>query len=205
MEIKRISVGELETNCYLIIAGEETKGVIIDPGAEPERIWEEVERQKVKVEYIINTHGHADHIGGNKVLKEKTGAEVLLHQKDEPLIQNEELNLASFLGKTINFPYPDRFLSHNEIIKVGKLSFQVIHTPGHTPGSITLKLNNFLFTGDTIFANSMGRYDFPKSSYQELISSLKTFFLPLSDEVVLYPGHGPASTIGRERWWLESL
>ncbi|WP_408954821.1 MBL fold metallo-hydrolase [Natroniella sp. ANB-PHB2] len=197
MFIKRLSVSSLDVNCY-IVADEGTKeAVVIDPGAEANKILEVVNNNELQVRYVINTHGHSDHIGANLDIIEATGAELLIHQDDAEFLRDPELNLSCFigqLGKELESPPADRLLREGEQIKVGNLIFKVIHTPGHTPGSMCLRLEDILFSGDTLFAMGVGRVDLPRSSHQALKNSL-TKILAVEDNLKLYPGHGPSSTL----------
>jgi len=162
--------------------------LIIDPGfdreSEAKTILNEIERNGFEVKYIINTHGHSDHIGGNRVLKEFTKAPILIHELDAPVLSN---------------PPADRKLHEGDLIEIGKTKLRVIHTPGHSKGSIILLGADSVFSGDTLFAGSIGRYDLPGGSLEEIVDSLKNKLLALPDHLKVYPGHGPVSTIGEER------
>ncbi|MCK8827563.1 MBL fold metallo-hydrolase [Natroniella acetigena] len=197
MFIKGLTVSNLDVNCY-IVADEETKeAVVIDPGAEGDRILEVVNTNDLQVKYVINTHGHSDHIGANLDIIEATDAELLIHQDDVEFLQNPDLNLSFFIGqagKELESPSANRLLQEGERIEVGNLTFEVLHTPGHTPGSICLRLDDNLFSGDTLFAMGIGRVDLPQGSHQALKRSL-TKILAIEDDLKLYPGHGPSSTL----------
>lgn len=191
--------GSMLANCY-IIADEETKeAAIIDPSAEGEEILKVVKDSNLKVKYIINTHGHMDHIGANAKIKEATGAKILIHRDDQNLLGSPVKNLAIFWGRMIKSPPADRFLKNGEKISLGNLKIKVIHTPGHTKGSICLLVDNRLFTGDTLMRNTIGRTDLPGASSKMLVQSIKERLLPLGDEVKVYPGHEGETTIGQER------
>jgi len=201
MFLKKIVVGPLETNCYLIACKNTKKAAVIDPGGEEEidLILKNLQENNFNLKYIINTHGHIDHIAGNKLLKEKTKAILLIHKLDAPMLSDVNKNFSIFMGKERCSPLADRFLEEGEEISLGKLKLKIIHTPGHTPGGICLILNNIVFTGDTLFAGGVGRTDLPGGSYQDLQKSIKEKLLVLSDDKIIYPGHGPDSTIGEER------
>jgi len=188
MFVKMFTVGMMATNCFLVGDTEAGEAMIIDPGfdgeTEARTIINEVERNKFKVKYIINTHGHPDHNGGNRFLKNYTKAPILIHEHDASLLRD---------------PPADRQLRDGDSVKVGNLELRVIHTPGHSRGSIVLLSSDVVFSGDTLFAGSIGRYDLPGGSLDELVNSLKTRLLTLPDYVKVYPGHGPVSTIGEER------
>ena len=199
MFLKKVMTGSMLANCY-IIADEETKEtVIIDPSAEAEEILKVVKDSNLKVKYIINTHGHMDHIGANAEIKEATGAKILIHEDDGNLLSSPVKNLAIFWGRMTKSPPADRFFKNGEIISLGKLRLKVIHTPGHTKGSICLLVDKKLFTGDTLMRNSIGRTDLPGGSEKILVQCIKEKLLPLEDGVKIYPGHEEETTIGQER------
>lgn len=201
MFLKRLVVGALETNCYLISCKKTKKTAIIDPGGEDEvnLILNLLQKNNFDLKYIINTHGHIDHIAGNNLLKAKTEALLLIHRLDADMLVNANKNFSSFMGKEICSPSADKLLKEGDKISLGILNLIVIHTPGHTPGGISLVSNNIVFTGDTLFAGGIGRTDLPGGSYQDLIKSIKEKLLILGDDKIICPGHGPDSTIGKER------
>lgn len=199
MNLNILTVGDLETNCYLLVDEATQQAAVIDPGDEADRILKAQQDLHAKLIYIINTHGHGDHIGANSAIAQATGAKIIIHRADAPKLNNPYLNLSSNFGWGITSPPADRILEDKDTIQLGKLEIEVIHTPGHTEGGITLKVNQVLFTGDTLFASGIGRTDLPGGSYQRLISSIKTRLLIFPDETAIYPGHGESSTIGRER------
>ena len=202
--MESMTVGILATNCYLLLCDDTRESLIIDPGfsiEEANTVLERIRRSRAKVKYIINTHGHFDHISGNGLLKDALKAEILIHKDDACMLTDPYRNLSYMLGLTIVSPKPDRLLEDGEKIEVGKLQLIVMHTPGHTEGSISLfcKEENAVFTGDTLFAGSVGRTDLPGASLQKLLKSLNEKLLKLPDETIVYPGHGGKTTIGRER------
>lgn len=201
MFLKRFVVGELNTNCYLIACEESKKAVVIDPGGEEavDSILNILQKNNFDLKYIINTHGHIDHIIGNNLLKLKTEALLLIHRLDADMLVDGNKNISFFMGKEICSPHADKLLEAGDEICLGTLKLKVIHTPGHTLGGISLVLNNIVFTGDTLFAGGIGRSDLPGGSYQDLQKSIKEKLLVLSDDKIIYPGHGPDSTIGEER------
>jgi len=201
MFLKRFVVGELNTNCYLIACEESKKAVVIDPGGEEavDSILNILQKNNFDLKYIINTHGHIDHIIGNNLLKLKTEALLLIHRLDADMLVDGNKNISFFMGKEICSPHADKLLEEGDEICLGTLKLKVIHTPGHTLGGISLVLNNIVFTGDTLFAGGIGRSDLPGGSYQDLQKSIKEKLLVLSDDKIIYPGHGPDSTIGDER------
>ena len=198
MEITLLIVGELAVNCYLV--SREGRAVVIDPGDDVEVILGALEERNLKLEGIINTHGHFDHIGANGALKEATTALLYIHRGDAPCLQDAAANLSQWagLGPVVS-PAADVLLSGGEVLELAGLEFEVLHTPGHSPGGICLKVGDVLFTGDTLFAGSVGRVDFPGSSWEVLMKSLNEVILPLAPETMIYPGHGPASTLGAEK------
>lgn len=199
MILEILTVGALETNCY-ILGDEKTKqAVIIDPGGDFEIIEEHLKKLKLKVQYIILTHGHVDHIGALGELKKATQAEILIHSKDSAMLYDPNQNLSIFSGDKIIPIKADKLLEEGDIIQCGGIKLEVLHTPGHTPGGISLLTDKMIFTGDSLFCGSIGRTDFPGSSFQKLIKSIKDKLLSKDDDFIIYPGHGPSSTIGEER------
>ena len=198
MEIKRFIVNPLAVNCYLAYAGQE--GILIDPGQASQEILNFILSQQIQIVAVINTHGHADHIGANEEIKNATGAKLLIHNDDADFLINPEMNLSVYSAQVISGPAADQFLDDGDEIKVGStILLKVLHTPGHTPGCICLQGENFILTGDTLFAGSIGRTDFPKGSYEQIIKSIKEKLLPLPNHLLVYPGHGPSSNLQREK------
>lgn len=199
MIIKKIVVGELMTNCYLL-GCKQTKAIaIIDPGAESEKIIKEIDKANLKPKFIILTHGHGDHIGAINGLKKKYNIPVYIHENDKELLENSYLNFSAFMfGKETSI-IADKKLKDNDTIVLGNFKIKVLHTPGHTPGSIVLKCNNILFSGDTLFQNGIGRTDLPGGSYDKIINSIKTKILSLPDDTIVYPGHGPETNVIEEK------
>ncbi|MEO0072531.1 MAG: MBL fold metallo-hydrolase [candidate division WOR-3 bacterium] len=187
-EVIRVVVGEMMTNAYILVSGPEI--AIIDPGFEAMKILRTAQRFSAQIKHIINTHGHMDHIGANRQIKEATGALIYIHQDDAELLTHPSKNLSLLVGDFISSPPADVLLNDGDTIKVGNTELKVIHTPGHTPGSICLVADKFCFTGDTLFYDSIGRTDFPHSSEQKIFESLKKLSKILADELIIYPGHG---------------
>ena len=201
MLIETIVVGPLGVNCFILGDKQSNEAAVVDPGADCAKILAAVNRLGFQVKYIINTHGHFDHVGCNRPVQEKTGGELLIHEKDVPLL-SQAAKSAQMYGLSVEeSPAPSRFLTDGMILELGKRSIEVLHTPGHTQGGCCLLLQNegVVITGDTLFADSVGRTDLPGGSHEQLIASIKAKLMPLSDETVVWPGHGPSSTIGRER------
>jgi glyoxylase-like metal-dependent hydrolase (beta-lactamase superfamily II) len=157
-------------------------------------------QDNLKAIYIINTHGPIDHIGGNRGVKDATGAQILIHEKDAKMLVNAASNFSFLMGTKVTSPPADRFIDEGDIIKIGNtVELEVIHTPGHSPGGICLKTGDIIFVGDTLFQGSIGRTDFPGGSHSQLIQMIKEKLLCYDDAVICYPGHGPGTTIGFER------
>lgn len=199
MRIWGRGLGPLETNCYIVACPETGASAVIDPGAPDPWIRQTAATHGLKPSRIILTHAHLDHIGGVAWVKGWTGAPVWIHPADEAMLQSPRLNGSASFGSPISAPAPDRLLQDGEIIALGNLSLQVLHTPGHTPGGICLYTPGHLIAGDTLFAGSIGRADLPGGSFEALIQSIRTKLLPLPPETVVYPGHGPTTTIGDEK------
>ncbi len=199
LEVIRIPAGIYAANCYLVFDEQSKEGIVIDPGGDVDDIMAKIEELKIKIKYIVLTHGHGDHIAGVEELKFHTNAPVAVHRDDEPLLKDGNKNLSSKMAMgTVEFN-PDILLDEGDTIDFGSFKAEVIHTPGHTPGGISLKIEDSLFTGDTLFAGSIGRTDFEYSSFEDIMSSIRNKLLGFPDETKVYPGHGPSTTIKMEK------
>jgi glyoxylase-like metal-dependent hydrolase (beta-lactamase superfamily II) len=198
---KMLAVGMLEVNCYIL--GDETtrEAVVIDPGGDAPHILETLAAEKLQLKTIINTHGHFDHVDANQALKDATGADIAIHSADAAMIHQPSPEALFFTGGRLNTSYADIILQENDILQFGKYRLKVLHTPGHTPGGISLLLEGepTVYVGDLLFAGSIGRTDFPGGSLEELIAAVRTKIFPLGDNYVVFPGHGPATTVGQEK------
>jgi glyoxylase-like metal-dependent hydrolase (beta-lactamase superfamily II) len=195
-------VGLFQCNCSIIGCEETREAIVIDPGDDPERILEVLERHRLTVKSILHTHAHFDHIGGTKPLAEVTGARVFLHPEDLFLYEKVGLQASYFGLRPPEVGPVDEFLSDEGEVAAGGLRAKVLHTPGHTPGSVCFHLNEgtgIIFTGDTLFRDSIGRTDLWGGSHPMIMQSIHERLLTLDENTVVYPGHGPATTIGRER------
>jgi hydroxyacylglutathione hydrolase len=197
--IQSLVVGPIQANCFILGDEKTQEAVVIDPGDEAQRILTGLQKQALKLKFIINTHGHFDHVGANKALKEKTGAPILIHRAEAPLLAQLSSSAAVWGMQVDDSPPADRLLEDGDRISFGEITLEVIHTPGHSLGGISLYTPKDLFVGDTLFAGSIGRTDFPGGDYDQLISGVRTRLFVLGDDVRVFPGHGPATTIGQER------
>lgn len=199
MKIVKLEVGQLGANCYIVYCEKTLQGMVVDPGGNGQEILALLNREHIALTYIVNTHGHADHIAANDEIKAATGAVILIHSEDAKMLISSQENLSMYIGNNLVCQAADRLLTDGDTIMVGEMQFQVLHTPGHTPGGICLYGNGALFSGDTLFAGSIGRTDFPGGSHSQLLSSIKTKLFVLNDDTAVLPGHGENTTIGVER------
>jgi hydroxyacylglutathione hydrolase len=202
IKIATLIVGPVSCNCGIVACSVTGEAAIIDPGGNADGILAEVKAMGVTVKWLLHTHAHFDHILATGEMAEATGAAILLHQNDRALYENlpGQGRLFGFLAKRP--PAPTQWLAGGETIAIGELSVQVLHTPGHTPGSVGYYFGPtyaLLFSGDTLFAESVGRTDLPGGSYDELAASIRTKLYALPEETRVIPGHGSQTTIGHER------
>jgi len=198
MVIKKLVVGPLENNCFIVADEKTQECMIIDPGDEPDRILDLIKENGFQAKYIVCTHAHFDHIAAISEIKEATSATIILHRDDVGIYNNSKEHARLWGFELESQPAPDKFVSDGDIVEVGNLRFEVLHTPGHSPGGICLYGEGIVITGDTLFAGSVGRTDLPGGDIDKLKQSFKRL-MSLADGVRVLPGHGPESTIGHER------
>lgn len=199
MKVVRIPAGIYAANCYLVYSENNKEAIVIDPGGDVDDIIAQIENLGLDIKYIILTHGHGDHIGGVRELKKYKNVPVAIHKDDEDLLNDGEKNLSSIMAMGTIEETADILLNEGDKIHFGNLTGKIIHTPGHTPGGITIEIDNGLFTGDTLFAGSIGRTDLLGGCFEKIISSIKDKLLIYPDDTIVYPGHGPTSTIEKEK------
>lgn len=196
-EITRLVLGPLQTNCYLVVCPDSRAAIVIDPADQADRILKAAQQKTARIEQILLTHMHPDHLAALPALREATGAKVLAHRLDSEPIDSS----GRFFGirpEQIPSLLPDIQLEGGETITIGHLSGTIVHTPGHTRGCVCLQIGHILFTGDTLFCQGVGRVDLPGGDLDKLLASLQKLFT-LPDETAVYPGHGPSTTIGAEK------
>jgi glyoxylase-like metal-dependent hydrolase (beta-lactamase superfamily II) len=186
-------------NCYVALCTETAEAVVIDPGDEAPLVLDLIEKEGLTLKQILLTHCHADHVGGVKVLAESTGAPVKIHKADHFLLDGA-VDHGRLFGLEIDKPpAPDGYLAEGDTVQFGREVLNVLHTPGHSPGGICFLADGQVFVGDTLFAGSIGRFDLPGGSYEQLIGSITAKILSLDEDIVVYPGHGPSTTVGQEK------
>lgn len=202
LEILQVTVGVMGVCCYIVFCPNTKKAAVVDPGGDVDHILAIAGKNDLQIDYIIATHGHPDHVCGNRELKEKTGAAIIMHTADDEFFGRDEVaNYFSMLGLEAS-PRADKTVDEGDVITIGDGSLKVIHTPGHTPGGICLMNGKNLITGDTLFVGGIGRTDFPGGSHQVMIDSIRKRLLVLPEDTVVWPGHGyggSRSTIGQEK------
>ena len=195
MEIQRFVVTPFAENCYVIKDGGEA--LVIDPGEAPKELLDALDGFTVKT--LVNTHAHIDHVGGNKAVLEKTGAELICHRDAAPMLAHVPEQGKMFGVHVEPSPEPDRFIDEGDTVSVGSATLSVVYVPGHAPGHIALIGDGFIVGGDVLFNGSIGRTDLPGGDFEVLMTSIKEKFLTLPDDTVVLSGHGPETTIGMEK------
>jgi len=197
MILRELKVSSLDTNCYILGDEEVGEAIVIDPGDDGEEIMNLLDGLNLDLKYILDTHGHHDHISANRYLAENSDAELLIHEADAEYLTNPRYNLSFFhKSDAIEGPAADRLLVEGDRVKCGEWDLEVIHTPGHTPGGIVLLGNGKLFSGDTLFSMGVGRTDLPNGSREDLMASIEEKLMSLDDDLEVYPGHGPSGKLG---------
>lgn len=199
MKYEVVVVGALETNCYLVYCSKTRECAIVDPGADPERIFAAIAERELTPVLLLNTHGHLDHIGANQDMKDKYQVPLLIHSADGSMLSHTQNVELSLLLAAKESPAADGFLKEGETLTIGECALSVIHTPGHSPGSVSFLANSFLLSGDTLFCGGVGRTDLPGGSFRDLEKSIKEKILTLSEDLLVLPGHGPFTTVGQEK------
>jgi len=197
--IKRFPLGPLETNTYVLLDRKTRKAAVVDPAAEDDGLSRYLEANASSVEKILLTHGHIDHIGGVPGLRSRWKADVCIHPLDAGMLTRPSENLSVFLGISFRAGDADQMLEDGQEIALGSFRIRVLHTPGHTPGSLSFAGEGFALVGDTLFRHSVGRTDFRGSSMEQLLHSIRHRLIPLGDAVRVFPGHGEETTIGQEK------
>ncbi|HZJ83843.1 MAG TPA: MBL fold metallo-hydrolase [Clostridia bacterium] len=199
MKVVVLSVGLLGANSYIIYDEKKMQGAIIDPGGDPHIILKKIDDLGLNIKYILLTHGHFDHIDAVGEIKDKTGAQIAIHKEEAPSLTDIFKNLSFSMGMESVQPEADLLLEKGDVLEVGEISLKVIHTPGHSPGSISILGDGLVFTGDTLFKGSIGRTDFIGGNAKQILQSISNELLILEDKTIVYSGHGPATSIGAEK------
>ena len=194
-DVKKFVVGPIETNCYVVSDAASGEACLIDPGGDPGPIKDYLRRNNLDLKFIINTHGHGDHIAANG----RFGVQIYIHRLDAEFLTDTKLNLSGVFLFGLTSPKASRLLEDGDTIRLGGLELGILHTPGHTPGSVSVRAGGAVFTGDALFAGSVGRTDFDYGDTDALMKSISVKLFSLKDDTKIYPGHGPESTIGEEK------
>jgi Zn-dependent hydrolases, including glyoxylases len=193
MQIKRIPVGAYAANCYILMDEDTKESAIIDPGEDVHNLIKAITDMKARVKYILLTHGHADHTGAAVQLKNEFNSPLYINEQDYQMINNGEFMYGDVAGEV------DKYISEGDTFKLGNSEIRCILTPGHTPGGVCFLVDNMIFTGDTLFAGSIGRTDLAGGDFDIIIKSIKEKLMKLPDDITVLPGHGSESSIGREK------
>lgn len=199
IQLERYTLGPFAQNCYLLVGVSRRKAAIVDPGFDSEILLDTLRERGLELEWIVNTHGHLDHVAGNRWFKEQTAARLALHGEDVALLAHAREQARMFGLEAENSPPPDVELEEGVPFEFDGTALQVIHTPGHSPGGICLRWDGSMLVGDTLFQGSIGRTDLPGGSHPTLVASIRDKLFRLPGETVCYPGHGPETTLAEER------
>jgi len=199
MRIHTFALGPFQTNTYLVEDEAAGEAMLVDPTMDSESVADVIAARGLRLPLIVNTHGHIDHVFGDAFFKRQTGAMLAIHRDDAAWLGSLAQQARMFGLAALRAVQPDRLLADGDVINIGSLAFQVIHTPGHTPGGVCLYRHGVLMSGDTLFAAGIGRTDLPGGDYDVLMNSIKQRLLVLPDETIVYSGHGAATTIGTEK------
>ena len=205
LRVTMIPVGPLEANCVILTADAQRDAIVFDPGADPDTIFAELDRLEVTAAMLVQTHCHGDHIGALSEVKARfPAAPVVVHEAEREWLSRPMLNLSMMMGEQITGPEPDRNLVDGDVIELGAIRLSTLHVPGHSPGSVAFYASPddggpLLVAGDALFAGGIGRTDFPGGSFEQLADGIRQKLYTLPDETPVYPGHGPATTIGAEK------
>lgn len=194
-----ILLSSFQTNTWLLWDDESKDALLIDPSAPSHPLLERIRILGLRVTHIINTHGHGDHIGGNHFFKEQLGVPIAIHPADAAMLTDNRKNFSEYMDMPLKTVAHDVLIKEGSIFHLGEHTVKVLHTPGHTAGGICLLGEKFLISGDTLFEQSIGRTDFPGGSHAQIIASIKEKLFVLPDDVIVFPGHGPRTSIGLEK------
>ena len=199
LQIKRLTVGAFAMNCYLVYDEESRDGIFIDPGMEADRLIQHVEDLDLNIKFIVNTHAHIDHVAEAGIIQNHFKIPFYLHSEEIPLLDSVEEQAVMFGITPGHKPQVTEYLDEKDTISFSSFKGKILHTPGHSPGSISIYFNGHVFVGDCLFMDSIGRTDLYKGDYDQLIQSIRTKLLTLPEDTKVYSGHGPTTTIGREK------